>query len=83
MQSINRKHAFLAPADVFQHPLKVVSDAELSHDEKVVVLRNWKHALERLQQRRETTRSNGLERLELESRLAAVNDALSSLHTHH
>ena len=83
MQTINRKHAFIAPATVFQHPLKVVSDMDLSHDEKVVVLRNWKHSLERLSQRRETNRANGLERLEVEARLAAVNEALSTLLTRH
>ena len=82
MQSINRKHAFVAPAAVFQHPLRVVSSADLSHDEKVVVLRTWKHALERLQ-RRHSSRSDGFDRLEVEARLAAVNDALSSLHTRH
>ena len=82
MQTINRKHAFDAPAAVFQHPLRVVSNADLSHDEKIVVLRNWKHALEHLQQD-DTTPSDGFDRLDVESRLAAVNDALSSLHTRH
>ena len=82
MQTINRKHAFDAPAAVFQHPLRVVSNADLSHDEKIVVLRNWKHALEQLQQD-DTPPSDGFDRLEVESRLAAVNDALSSLHTRH
>jgi hypothetical protein len=82
MQSINRKHAFDAPAAVFQHPLRVVSNADLSHDEKIVVLRNWKHELEQLQESN-STRSDGFDRLEVESRLAAVTDALSSLHTRH
>jgi hypothetical protein len=79
MQTINRKQAFKAPASVFLHPLRVVQDGTLTHDEKVVVLRNWKHSLEQNDARR--VRSD--ERLEIEARLAAVNDALNAMRTKH
>ena len=82
MESINRKQAFVAPAAVFQHPLRVVSNGDLSHDEKLVVLRNWKQALEQ-QQQSDSSQSSDFDRLEMESRLAAVNDALNSLHKPH
>jgi hypothetical protein len=81
MQTIDRRQAFKTPASVFLHPLRVVEDGTLSHDEKVVVLRNWKHALERIDARR--ARSDGFERLEIEARLAAVNDALNAMRTKH
>jgi hypothetical protein len=81
MQTINRKQAFNAPASVFLHPLRVVQDGTLTHDEKVVVLRNWKHSLERIDARH--GRGDGFERLEVEARLAAVNDALNALTTQH
>ena len=83
MQTINRKQAFKAPAAVFLHPLRVVDDATLTHDEKVVVLRNWKHSLERIDARLPRSQGDGSERLEIEARLAAVNDALNSLRTRH
>ena len=81
MQTINRKQAFKTPASVFLHPLRVVEDSTLTHDEKVVVLRNWKHSLERINARH--GRAEGLERLEVEARLASVNDALNALRVKH
>jgi hypothetical protein len=79
MQTINRKQAFKAPASVFLHPLRVVQDGTLTHDEKVVVLRNWKHSLEQ----NDARRGRSDERLEIEARLAAVNDALNAMRTKH
>jgi len=42
METIDRKLVFDTPAAVFVHPIRVVQSAQLSHDDKVVVLRNWK-----------------------------------------
>jgi hypothetical protein len=83
MESIDRKHAFGAPAAVFAHPFQVIQTNDLSHDEKLVVLRNWKRTLEQVRQRCERTRAGADERLEVETRLAAVTDALNSMHTTH
>ena len=48
METIDRKLAFDTPATVFVHPMRVVQSSQLSHDDKVVVLRNWKCNLEKL-----------------------------------
>jgi hypothetical protein len=47
METIDRKLVFDTPAAVFVHPIRVVQSAQLSHDDKVVVLRNWKRNLEK------------------------------------
>jgi uncharacterized protein (DUF934 family) len=81
METIDRKLVFDTPAAVFVHPMRVVQSAQLSHDDKVVVLRNWKRNLEKL---RELSDDDTIApSLEVDSRLAAVTDALDELHRMH
>jgi hypothetical protein len=81
METIDRKLVFDTPAAVFVHPMRVVQSAQLSHDDKVVVLRNWKRNLEKL---RELSDDDSVTpSLEVDSRLAAVTDALDELHRMH
>jgi hypothetical protein len=78
METIDRKLVFDSPAAVFVHPMRVVQSSQLSHDDKVVVLRNWKRNLEKL-------RDDDAEmpQLDVDSRLAAVTEALGELHRKH
>lgn len=57
----NRKQAFTSPETVFPYPRAVVESTGLTEDEKIAVLRNWKHALIRLQRAagRDMTRRHG------------------------
>ena len=60
MHVLNRKQAFTSPDTVFPSPRAVVSSTGLTADEKVVVLRNWKAGLKRLQKAgRGTPRQDG------------------------
>jgi hypothetical protein len=77
IENIDRKVAFDTPAAVFGHPMRVVQTSQLSHDDKVVVLRNWKRNLEKLREE-----SAAPER-DLDLRLAAVAEALGQLHRTH
>ncbi len=49
MTKVDRKKAFTVPQSVFDYPEEVVRCRELSHDDKVTVLRNWKQELVQLQ----------------------------------
>jgi len=81
METIDRKLVFDTPAAVFVHPIRVVQSAQLSHDDKVVVLRNWKRNLEKL---RDLAAEEGTApQPDVDSRLAAVADALDELHRVH
>jgi hypothetical protein len=77
MEAIDRKVAFDSPAAVFVHPMRVLQTSQLSHDDKIVVLRNWKANLEKLRD------DVDLPGQELDARLAAVTDALGELHRTH
>ena len=81
METIDRKLVFDTPAAVFVHPMRVVQSSQLSHDDKVVVLRNWKRNLEKL---RDLLRRRGAApQPDVDSRLAAVADALDELNRMH
>ena len=80
--TIDRKLVFDAPATFFVHPQRVVETSMLSHDDKIVVLRNWKRHLEMLREQHTDGRA-GAQGLEVDSRLAAVSDALNALHSKH
>jgi hypothetical protein len=77
METIDRKLVFDTPAAVFVHPMRVVQSPQLSDDDKMVVLRNWKRNLEKLRDDAE------MPQLDVDSRLAAVSDALGELHRKH
>jgi hypothetical protein len=81
-ETIDRKLVFDAPATFFVHPHRVIETAMLSHDDKIVVLRNWKRHLETLRDQHTDDRADA-QRLQLDSRLAAVSDALNELHRMH
>jgi hypothetical protein len=49
MHVLNRKQAFTSPEAVFPYPGAVVHSSGLTDNEKVVVLRNWRKGLIRLQ----------------------------------
>lgn len=78
MGSIDHKRVFSAPDSVFGHPQRVLFTSGLSHDDKVAVLRRWKHMLETL--RAESAgKSGGTSGSDVSARLAAVRDALNVL----
>ena len=77
METIDRKLVFDTPAAVFVHPMRVLQSAQLSHDDKVVVLRNWKRNLEKLLEDAEQPQ------IDVDSRLVAVTQALGELHRTH
>lgn len=79
MTTIDRKMAFTVPQSVFEHPEAVVHCRELSHDEKVTVLRNWKQELVQLQKAGEESMPDGRGPSDVGSRLAAVTQAMISL----
>jgi len=49
MTTIDRNKTFTVPQSVFKHPQAVVHRGELSHDDKVTLLRYWKQELVQLQ----------------------------------
>ena len=81
METIDRKLVFDTPATVFVHPMRVVQSAQLSHDDKVVVLRNWKRNLEKLRDLPDD--ESAAPQSDVDSRLAAVADALDELNRMH
>jgi hypothetical protein len=46
---IDIKKALLNPSTIFKHPDEVVRSDELSHDQKIEVLRRWEYDLRELQ----------------------------------
>ena len=81
MDTIDRKLVFDTPATVFVHPMRVIQSSQLSHDDKVVVLRNWKRNLEKLRDLPDDETAGP--QAEVDSRLAAVADALDELNRMH
>lgn len=79
MTTIDRKKAFTVPQAVFSQPQAVVRCHELSHDEKVTVLRNWKQELVQLQKAGEENMLDERGPSDVGSRLAAVTDAMIAL----
>ena len=45
MTATNVKRAFSTPESQFRHPKHVLRDSDLSYDDKIAVLRNWKLGL--------------------------------------
>jgi hypothetical protein len=79
MTAIDRKKAFTAPQSVFSYPQAVVRCRELSHDEKLTVLRNWKQELVQLQKAGEENMLDERGPSDVGSRLAEVTDAMIAL----
>lgn len=85
MTAIDRKRAFNAPESVFRHPRLVLQSPELSDDDKVVVLRNWKQGLIQLQKACEENEENmdsGAGPSDVSTQLAAVSRAMNELKGH-
>ena len=76
MTHIDIKRAFASPESVFSHPFEVLHSNDLSYDEKVRVLRNWKQSLEQLQTASEENMLNEAGQSDVSIRLAAVTNAL-------
>ena len=79
MTIIDRKKAFTVPQSVFKYPGAVVHCRELSHDDKVTVLRNWKQELVQLQKAAEENMLDERGSSDVGSRLAAVSQAMIAL----
>jgi hypothetical protein len=78
MTAINRKRAFSSPESQFRHPQYVVRDPELSHDDKIAVLRNWKVGLVQKQMAGEDGYT-GTESTAVAAQLAAISQAIREL----
>ncbi|HEX9772950.1 MAG TPA: hypothetical protein VGA44_05750 [Steroidobacteraceae bacterium] len=79
MESIDRKRAFSAPESEFRFPHAVVQNRELSYDDKIVVLRNWKQGLIQLQKASEENMLDGRGPNDVATRLVAVTQAMTEL----
>jgi hypothetical protein len=80
MTATNLKRAFSSPESQFRHPQYVVRDSDLSYDDKIAVLRNWKLGL--AQQQIEGDELDG-NRRDIDSQLAAVTQAIRELRQSH
>jgi len=76
MIAVDRKKAFTAPQAVFTYPEAVAQCRELSHDEKLTVLRNWKQELVQLQKAGEENMLDERGPGDVGSRLTAVTNAM-------
>ena len=76
MTTIDRKKAFKVPQAVFGYPQAVLRCLELSHDEKLTVLRNWKQELEQLQKAGDENMLDQRGSSDVGSRLAEVTNAM-------
>jgi hypothetical protein len=79
MTTIDRKKAFKIPQAVFGYPQAVLRCRELSHDEKLTVLRNWKQELVQLQKAGEENMLDERGSADIGSRLAEVSNAMIAL----
>jgi len=78
MTATNLKRAFSTPESQFRHPQHVLRDSDLSYDDKIAVLRNWK--LELVQrQTMDGEDLDGTGGVEVASQLAAVTQAIRDL----
>ncbi len=77
MTATNLKRAFSSPESQFRHPQHVVRDSALSYDDKIAVLRNWKLGL--AQQQIDGDELDGNHRVDIDSQLAAVTQAIREL----
>jgi hypothetical protein len=79
MSTIDRTKAFKIPQAVFGYPQAVLRCRELSHDEKLAVLRNWKQELVQLQKAGEENMLDERGPNDVGPRLAEVNNAMIAL----
>lgn len=79
MTTIDPKKAFTIPQAVFGYPQAVLRCGELSHDEKLTVLRNWKQELVQLQKAGEESMLDERGSGDVGARLAEVSNALIAL----
>jgi hypothetical protein len=79
MTTIDQKKAFKIPQAVFAYPQAVLRCRELSHDEKLTVLRNWKQDLVQLQKAGEENMLDERGPNDVGQRLAEVTDAMIAL----
>jgi hypothetical protein len=79
MAKVDRKMAFLVPESVFDHPEEVVHCRELSYDDKLKVLNNWKQELVQLQVAGEENMRDERGPSDVGARLAAVTQAMIAL----
>jgi len=79
MTKVDRKKAFTVPQSVFKYPEAVVHCRELSHEDKVKVLSNWKQELVQLQKAGEENMLDERGPSDVASRLAAVSNAMIAL----
>lgn len=79
MAKIDRKKAFTVPQSVFKYPEDVVHCRDLSHDDKITVLRNWKQELVQLQKAGEENMLDERGSGDVGSRLEAVSKAMTVL----
>jgi hypothetical protein len=77
MNATNLKRAFNTPESQFRHPQHVLRDSDLSYDDKIAVLRNWKLGLAQRQADDEDLDETGC--VEVASQLAAVTQAIRDL----
>jgi hypothetical protein len=77
MTATNVKRAFSTPESQFRHPQYVLRDSDLSYDDKIAVLRNWKLGLVQRQSDGEDLDETGS--VEVASQLAAVTQAIRDL----
>jgi len=77
MTATNMKRAFDTPESQFRHPTHVLRDSDLSYDDKIAVLRNWKLGLVQRQMDGEDVDETGS--VEVASQLAAVTQAIRDL----
>ena len=74
MTATNVKRAFSTPESQFRHPQHVLRDSDLSYDDKIAVLRNWKLGLVQRQMDEDLDGT-----VEVASQLAAVTQAIRDL----
>lgn len=79
MTKIDCKQAFNVPQSLFDYPQEVVHCRELSHEDKVTVLRNWKQELVQLQKAGEENMLDERGSSDVGSQLAAVTQAMIAL----
>jgi hypothetical protein len=77
MTATNLKSAFSSPESQFRHPQHVLRDSDLSYDDKIAVLRNWKVGL--VQQQMDGGDLDGPGNVEVAAQLAAVTQAIRDL----
>ena len=77
MTATNVKRAFSTPESQFRNPQHVLRDSDLSYDDKIAVLRNWKLGLAQRQTEGEDLDETGS--VEVASQLAAVTQAIRDL----